>query len=369
MPYDDAFMGIALQMARRGLGTTAPNPSVGAVVVDAKSGEILGRGWTQPGGRPHAEPEALARAGARCRGATVYVTLEPCAHHGRTPPCTEAIIAAGITRVVVGSLDPDERVAGRGIAQLRAAGIEVATGVRTPETHWMHLGHILRVTQNRPLVTLKLAVSADDRIAPGDGHPRWVTGPEARAAGHLLRARHDAILVGIGTVLADDPALTCRLPGMEARSPRRIVLDSHLRMPPTAALVRGGPPTTIFTLSDRLAAAPIGTADVVKVAPSPEGRLDPRAVAARLAADGVTRLLIEGGPTVAGAFLGADLVDEVALFRSSADLGSDGIPALPHPGLRKIAESPWVIASSRRLGEDTLAVYRNRRALAPEPHR
>ena len=218
-------MAIAARLAERGLGSTAPNPAVGAVVVEPSTGIVLGRGWTQPGGRPHAEPEALARAGARAAGATLYVTLEPCSHFGKTPPCVDTIIAAGVKRVVCGIEDPDPRVAGRGIARLRDAGIEVVRGVLRERCHSITLGHILRVTERRPFVQLKMAVDAEGNVPRGGGgQPTWVTGALSRARGHLLRARADAILIGHGTLIDDNPELTCRLPGLAARSPVRVVL-------------------------------------------------------------------------------------------------------------------------------------------------
>ncbi|MBN9580490.1 MAG: bifunctional diaminohydroxyphosphoribosylaminopyrimidine deaminase/5-amino-6-(5-phosphoribosylamino)uracil reductase RibD, partial [Afipia sp.] len=222
--FDDRrFMKLALALGRRGQGRTWPNPAVGAVVV--KDGVIVGRGWTQPGGRPHAEPEALKRAGAAARGATLYVTLEPCSHFGKSPPCADAIIAAGIARVVSAIEDPNPDVAGQGHARLRAAGIAVDVGLCAEEAGRDHAGHLLRVREHRPFVVLKLAVSADDRIAAAGHRPVAITGEAARARVHLLRAQSDALLIGIGTALADDPLLTCRLPGMAARSPVRVVLD------------------------------------------------------------------------------------------------------------------------------------------------
>src|SRR6266545_4462827 len=232
---DKDHMAQALQLARRGLGLTWPNPSVGSIVV-APSGEIVGRGSTAPGGRPHAEAIALDRAGAKARGATVYVTLEPCAHQGRGLACADVIAEAKPARAVIALRDPDPRTSGHGVERLVAAGIEVEEGVLAEEAADVALGHLLRVTEDRPAVTLKLAVGGDGLMPRGDGAPVWITGPDARAHGHLLRARHDAILVGRGTVLADNPSLTCRLPGMSCRSPVRVVLDRRLRTPPHAHL-------------------------------------------------------------------------------------------------------------------------------------
>ena len=228
-------MRAALAMGRRGLGNTWPNPAVGCVIL--KDGHVVGRGWTQAGGRPHAETEALARAGEAARGATAYVTLEPCCHWGKTPPCADALIAAGLSRVVAAVEDPDPRVAGAGLARLRAAGLSVESGVCEAEAAELNAGFFQRVHTGRPLVTLKLAASLDGRIAAASGESRWITGEIARERVHLLRAEHDAVLVGTGTALADDPQLTCRLPGMASRSPVRIVMDRDLRLPRTAHLV------------------------------------------------------------------------------------------------------------------------------------
>src|SRR5579872_6272521 len=234
MQLDLAHMRASLGLARRGLGNTWPNPAVGCVLV--REGRVVGRGWTQAGGRPHAEAEALARAGRAARGATAYVTLEPCSHHGKTPPCAEALIAAGIARVVAAIEDPDPRVSGRGIARLKEAGITVETGPCADEAVELNAGFLCRVKHGRPLVTLKLATSLDGRIATASGESRWITGAAARERAHLLRATQDAVLVGTGTALADDPQLTCRLPGLEDRSPVRVVIDRNLRLPATLRL-------------------------------------------------------------------------------------------------------------------------------------
>ena len=234
LQQDARFMALALALGRRGLGRTWPNPAVGAVIV--KDGIIIGRGWTQPGGRPHAEIEALRRAGEAARGATLYVTLEPCSHYGKSPPCADAIIAAGLSRVVSALEDPNPEVAGAGHARLRAAGIAVDIGIGAEEARHDHAGHIRRMRDGRPHVILKLAVSADGKAGAPGRKPLAITGEAARERVHLLRAQSDAIMVGIGTALADDPMLTCRLPGMEKYSPVRVVLDSALRLPPGVAL-------------------------------------------------------------------------------------------------------------------------------------
>ncbi len=228
-------MRAALALARRGLGTVWPNPAVGCVIVN--EGRVVGRGWTQPGGRPHGETEALRRAGEAARGGTAYVSLEPCCHWGKTPPCTDALVSAGVQRIMVAMDDPDPRVAGDGIRRLRAAGLDVETGLCGTEAAEVNAGFLTRLRLGRPLVTVKLASSLDGRIATAGGESQWISGPPARERAHALRADHDAIMVGIGTVLADDPQLTCRLAGLDSRSPVRMVIDRNLRIPATARLI------------------------------------------------------------------------------------------------------------------------------------
>jgi len=312
---------------------------VGAVIV--KDGVIVGRGWTQPGGRPHAEVEALRRAGAAARGATLFVTLEPCSHHGKTPPCADAVIAAGIARVVSALEDPNPEVAGQGHARLRAAGIAVEVGVGAEEARHDHAGHIRRMRQGRPQVMLKLAISADGKAGAAGRKPVAITGEAVRERVHLLRAHSDAIMVGIGTVLADDPMLTCRLPGMPTDSPVRIVADSMLRLPVSSRLVRSTYETPVWALTglaapqqSEFALLPLG----VEVLRSPKsiGRLDLKDGLEFLAAKGITRLMVEGGPTLAAAFIAADLVDEAALFYSPKIVGPDGIDALARDALEAL---------------------------------
>src|SRR6202045_4911979 len=295
---DQRFMALALTLGRRGQGRTWPNPAVGAVVV--KDGVIIGRGWTQPGGRPHAEREALKRAGDAARGATLYATLEPCSHFGKSPPCADAIIESGITRVVSAIEDPNPEVAGQGHARLRAAGIAVDVGLCAAEAARDHAGHFRRVREKRPHVILKLAVSSDDKIGAAGGKPVAITGEAARARVHLLRAHCDAILVGIGTVRADDPLLTCRLPGMEARSPVRVVLDRSLRISGSSKLVHTARETPLWVMTSSLSEAPAAMklgaagAQVLRVATTatPPG-LDLMAVLHALADKGITRLMVE----------------------------------------------------------------------------
>lgn len=330
---DHGHMQAALGLARRHLGRVWPNPSVGCIVV--KDGIVLGRGVTAPGGRPHGEPQALAQAGDQARGATVYVSLEPCNHHGKTPPCSEALIAAGVARIIVACEDPDPRVSGGGIRRLREAGIQVDVGLCADDAMAVNAGFISRIVKGRPGVTLKLATSLDARVATAAGHSQWITGPESRARGHLLRANHDAILVGIGTVLADDPELTCRLSGLEAANPVRVVLDSSLRLPVTAKLVQGAAsvaPTWVVTRTGadaaKTAALEAAGVRILRVDADDAGRLPVHAALTVLAGQGITRLLVEGGPTVATAFLKAGLVDHVEWFRAPLLIGSDGLPAV-----------------------------------------
>jgi diaminohydroxyphosphoribosylaminopyrimidine deaminase / 5-amino-6-(5-phosphoribosylamino)uracil reductase len=359
---DRRFMQLALTLGQRGLGRTWPNPAVGAVVV--KDGVILGRGWTQPGGRPHAEPEALKRAGDAARGATLYVTLEPCSHFGKSPPCADAIIAAGLSRVVAAIEDPNPEVAGNGFAKLRAAGIAVDVGLFAVEAAHDHAGHIRRIRDQRPHVILKLAVSSDDKIAARGGKPVAITGEAARTRVHLLRAESDAILVGIGTVLADDPLLTCRLPGMEARSPVRVVLDRALRIPGNSRLVHSARETPLWVITSELAEASAvmklggAGAQVIRVAPTAAAGLDPSAVLRALAERGITRLMVEGGARVASSFVAAGLVDEIWLLRGPEVIGTDGVAALDALPLGAITQSPaFKVRASETLGKDMLTIY------------
>ena len=358
---DQRFMQLALSLGRRGLGRTWPNPAVGAVVV--KDGVIVGRGWTQPGGRPHAEPEALNRAGEAARGATLYVTLEPCSHVGKSPPCVDAVIVSGISRVVSAIEDPNPYVAGQGHAKLRAAGIAVDVGLCAVEAAHDHAGHFRVVRDRRPHVILKLAVSADDKIAAAGHKPVAITGEAARTRVHLLRAQCDAVLVGIGTVLADDPLLTCRLPGMEVRSPVRVVLDRALRLPGDSKLMHSARQTPLWVVTSQLAEAPaiakLGAAgaEVFRVA-TLSARISPSAVLLALAEEGITRLMVEGGAQVASSFVAADLVDEIWLLRGPDKIGPEGIPALDALPLSAITGSPaFRTRASESLGNDTLTVY------------
>jgi diaminohydroxyphosphoribosylaminopyrimidine deaminase/5-amino-6-(5-phosphoribosylamino)uracil reductase len=361
---DHRFMQLALTLGRRGLGNAWPNPAVGAVVV--KDGIVLGRGWTQPGGRPHAETEALQRAGERTRGATLYVTLEPCSHHGKTPPCTDAIIAAGIARVVSALGDPNPKVAGDGYARLHAAGIAVADGLCADEARRDHAGHIRRILDDRPHVMLKLAVSADGKAALPGGRPAPITGEATRARVHLMRAMNDAILVGIGTVLADDPVLTCRLPGMLKASPVRIVLDPALRLPVRSQLAASARDIPVWVLcgpdapEDR--ARSLSEKGVVVVrTPAGQGGLDLSAVLRALSGRGITRLMVEGGPGVAASLLRAGLVDEAVLLHGPITIGPEGVDVLDGLPLDALTASAKLrLSGAETIGADRLERYERR---------
>lgn len=359
---DIAHMRAALALARRGLGRVSPNPSVGCVVV--ANDRAVGRGWTSPGGRPHAETQALLRAGSSARGATVYVTLEPCCHHGRTPPCSEALIAAGVARVVASMEDPDPRVAGAGFAALRAAGIAVDVGLCAEEAREVNCGFLLRLGEGRPLVTLKTATTLDGRIATRSGESQWITGEAARARAHLLRAQHDGVMIGVGTAIADDPELTCRLPGLAAASPVRILVDPRLRLPLTSTLVRTARrvPTWVLALASADAArreAFVGCGiEVIDVPMAKDDRLDAAGLLRILGERGLTRVLVEGGAALAAALLRERLVDRIAWFRSARLIGGDGVPVAAALGVDRLADTPaFVRRAVEFCGDDVLETY------------
>ena len=322
--FDRHMMTVAIAMARRGLGTTWPNPSVGAVIADEMNQTVIARGWTAPTGRPHAEPIALDRAGPQANGKTMYVTLEPCSHHGKTPPCCDAIIAAGLSRVVAAQTDPDPRVSGRGLKKLRQAGIKTERGLLANEARNVTIGHILRVSERRPFVQLKMALDAGGNVARGGGgKPAWVTGETARAHGHLLRAQSDAILIGAKTLQDDDPQLTCRLPGLETRSPVRVILSGKTlpslesRVVQSAGatptwIVPGQPKKTNPLVATRKALEHAGC-ELIDVTLLGDQVWLP-SVAEALVSRGITRLLVEGGPSTWRSFSKAGLVDEVVIF-------------------------------------------------------
>jgi diaminohydroxyphosphoribosylaminopyrimidine deaminase / 5-amino-6-(5-phosphoribosylamino)uracil reductase len=361
--HDERFMRLALALGARHQGRTRPNPAVGAVVVAGSEREplIVAQGITQPGGRPHAERVALAAAGAAARGATLYVSLEPCSHHGRSPPCVDAILASGVARVVSALEDPDPRVSGRGHARLSAAGVAVTSGVLAEAARRDHRGHIRRVTEERPAVTLKLAQTADG-CAGRVGSRLLITGEAANARTHLMRAHADAILVGVGTILADDPRLTVRLPGLEDRAPVRIVFDSRLRTPPTADIVLTA--RTIPTWIMATEAAPIhaerrlAEAGVVvrRTVDDGAGRLALRPALRLLADQGVARVFCEGGPDLGGALAAEGLLDEVVLITGGFVLGELGVPAIAPP-LKAVLETSLRHIRTETAGADRLDFY------------
>jgi diaminohydroxyphosphoribosylaminopyrimidine deaminase/5-amino-6-(5-phosphoribosylamino)uracil reductase len=357
---DDArYMQLALSLGRRGLGNAYPNPAVGAIIV--KDGIIVGRGWTQPGGRPHAEVEALRHAKRSAKGATLYVTLEPCSHEGKSPPCADAIIKAGIARVVSALEDPNPEVAGQGHARLHDKGIIVDIGPGADEARRAHAGHIARIQKARPHVTLKMAISADGKVGLAGRKQVAISGEAARDRVYMMRAQHDAILVGIGTVLSDNPRLTCRLPGMFERSPVRVVLDARLRVPMMATVISTlrDTPTWVFCSHKASEIAE----DILKQkgakvfrVDETQGRLDLDEVLKILAEQGITRLLVEGGPTVAAGFVSADLVDAAVLVRAPKTVGDDGIGPLEDLKLEALT-GKLAPRGSEPVGDDTFEVY------------
>lgn len=365
---DDArWMNSALALARRALGRTWPNPAVGCIIV--RDGKVLGRGHTRPGGRPHAETEALAQA-SDAAGATAYVTLEPCAHHGRTPPCADALVAAGIRRVVCPLVDPDPRVAGRGFARLRAAGVRVDIGALAAEAARLNAGFLSRIRHGRPHVLLKLATTLDGRIATATGESRWITGPASRARVHMMRAEADAIMIGAGTARADDPSLDVRLPGLADRSPVRVVADPGLSLDPESRLARsaGAVPVWLIARADadqaKAAALEAKGIRILTAGTTPNGALDPAAMLRNLADAGLTRVLCEGGGQLSASLLAAGLVDELALFQAGKVFGGDGIPAVGGFGLAALADAPGLALDSvETVGTDTLSIWR-----ADPPH-
>lgn len=359
---DNRYMALAIALGRRGLGRVWPNPAVGCVIV--KEGRVVGRGWTQPGGRPHAEVRALDAAGAAAQGATAYVSLEPCAHHGKTPPCAEALVAAGVSRVVSALTDPDPRVSGKGHARLREAGIEVVTGIGEVEARAANEGFLRRVTTGRPHLTLKLAMSVDGRIATATGESQWITGPAARRLVHGLRASHDAVLVGGGTARADDPALTVRGLGM-THQPVRIVASRHLDVPVTGKLFTGIEEAPVWlchgkdAVDSRKEEWTGRGAKSIEVPVHVGRQLDPAAMLQVLGAEGLTRVFCEGGGSLAASLLNAGLVDELVTFTAGIGLGAEGQPGLGAMGIHALAEAPrFELRELRPAGPDVMAVWR-----------
>lgn len=358
---DERFMALALGLGRRGQGRTWPNPAVGCVIV--KEGRVVGRGWTQPSGRPHAEPVALAQAGEAAKGATAYVTLEPCSHYGKTPPCAKALIEAQVARVVVAVGDSDGRVAGRGFQMLREAGIEVTQGVLADEAARDLQGFFFKTEQGRPLVTLKLALTLDGRIATATGESQWITGPEARRLVHMMRARHDAVMVGGGTARADDPSLTVRDLGIEDH-PVRVVVSRRLDLPLMSNLAR--------TANDIPVWLAHGTDADPELVRTWEGlgaellpcdldgtHVSPKSLLQALGAKGLTRVFCEGGGALAASLLTADLVDELVVFTAGKAIGAEGFPGVGAMGLERLAAAPsFDLAEQRLVGADMMSVWR-----------
>ncbi|OIQ29892.1 MAG: riboflavin biosynthesis protein RibD [Alphaproteobacteria bacterium MedPE-SWcel] len=354
-------MAMALSLGRRGQGRTWPNPAVGCVIV--RSGRIVGRGWTQPGGRPHAEVVALAQAGTAAQGATAYVSLEPCAHTGQTPPCAQALIDAGVARVVAAIGDSDPRVSGQGFALLHAAGIPVTTGVRADEAGCDHEGFFLRTEQGRPFVTLKLAASFDGRIATGSGQSKWITGAESRRAVHAMRARHDAVMVGAGTARADDPTLTVRELGIRDQ-PARVVVSRHLDLPLMSSLARSAKDVPLFLCHGHSADAErIRAWEGVGATLLPCGasgtQLDPHDVLQQLGQVGMTRVFCEGGSALAATLLAHDLVDELVGFTAGVAIGAEGLPSIGALGIGALEDAPrFELVETRIIGADILHRWR-----------
>ena len=358
---DKRFMALTLSLGRRGMGQCWPNPAVGCVIV--QDGRIVGRGVTGPGGRPHAEVQALAQAGSAARGATAYVSLEPCAHHGQTPPCAQALIDAGVARVVAPMEDNDPRVSGQGFAMLQAAGIAVATGVLSDEALRDHAGFFQRNELNRPFVTLKLATSFDGRIATATGESQWITGPQARRAVHAMRARHDGVMVGGGTARADDPSLTVREIGV-ARQPVRIVVSRRLDLPLMSRLARTAREIPLWLAHGPDPDAALHSAwDGIGARLFPcavsAGQLDLASVLGALAEAGLTRVFCEGGGALAASLLAGDLVDELVGFTAGLAIGAEGLPAIGALGLATLEEAPrFGLSETRDLGGDVLHRWR-----------
>ncbi len=355
---DALWMDRALRLAERGIGLTSPNPAVGAVLV--KDQRVVGEGAHLRAGGPHAEAAALDAAGAAARGGTCYVTLEPCAHFGRTPPCADALVRAGVTRVVTAISDPHPEVDGRGLARLQAAGVTVTVGVREVEARALNRAFLCAVTEGRPHVTLKAAMTLDGKIAAADGASRWITGEAARLEGHRLRFAADAILVGIGTVLADDPRLTVRHPGLPTKEPFRVVVDSRLRIPGDARILRSGDPARALVAC--VAPAPAGPAAALRAQgvrvlelPGDSGRVDLRALLEALRALEVIAVLAEGGGELGGALAEAGLVDRVAFFVAPRLLGGREAPG-PLGGRGRPLKDALALTDvvTRRLDDDLL---------------
>lgn len=357
--HDERFMSLALVLARRGLGRVWPNPAVGCVIATSE-GHVVGRGWTQSGGRPHAETEALKQAGPAARGATAFVTLEPCSHHGKTPPCAQALIEAGVARVVSAVEDPDPRVSGAGHAMLKAAGVALRTNVLAKQAEDLNAGFFSRIKRARPLITLKLATTLDGKIALPSGESRWITGERARRHVHLHRAQHDAVMIGIGSALADDPELTCRLPGVEASRLVRIVVDTNARLSPRSKLALSAAVNPVWLLASSAAETAALIKAGVTIVPTPlaENGVDLSRAVQTLAERGLTRILVEGGAALGASLIKANLVDRILWYRAPAIMGG-GIDAVASLSLRSLVEMPRFRREEiLHFGDDVLESYR-----------
>ncbi len=355
---DERWMRLALSLGARGLGTTWPNPAVGCVIV--KDGRLVGRGWTHPTGRPHAERVALTQAGDNAQGATAYVTLEPCSHTGKTSPCSDALIAAGITRVVSAIGDPDDRVAGKGYEKLRAAGITVETDLLKSDADAANIGFFKRITKNLPMVTLKLANSLDGKIATKTGESQWITGPEARAYVHYLRATHDAVMIGSGTSVADNPSLTVRLSGLEHRHPVRVVIDSNLSTPSDGELGRTATDFPVWICHGANANLNDWDKTAARLIPC---ALDNAHVSLtdalhKLADQGITRIFCEGGGKLAASLMSAGLVDRLITMTAGMAIGADGTPNLASLGVANLIDAPkFKLHTQRVIGNDIMVEW------------
>jgi len=354
-------MALALSLGRRGQGTCWPNPAVGCVIVQGD--RIVGRGWTQPGGRPHAETVALAQAGRLARGSTAYVSLEPCAHHGKTPPCAQALIDSGVARVVSAIEDSDPRVAGQGFEMLRAAGVDVTTGILADQAARDHAGFLTRTEQGRPFVTLKLACSFDGRIATSTGQSKWITSPQSRRVVHAMRARHDAVMVGAGTARADDPSLTVRDLGV-VQQPVRVVVSRHLDVPLLGQLARTASEVPVWLChgpspDPERARAWRGLGAKLIPCALQDHHIDPADLLQQLGQEGLTRVFCEGGSALAASLLAADLVDELVGFTAGMAIGAEGLPAIGAMGLSELADAPrFDLVETKIVGPDVLQVWR-----------
>jgi diaminohydroxyphosphoribosylaminopyrimidine deaminase/5-amino-6-(5-phosphoribosylamino)uracil reductase len=358
---DKRWMALALSMGQRGLGQTWPNPSVGCVIV--KNNRVLGRGHTQQGGRPHAEVMALRQTGDTAKGATAYVTLEPCSHTGQTPPCASALINAGLSRVVIATTDPDMRVAGRGIQMLRDANIEITMDVLKSDADIAHAGFFSRVTRNKPFITLKLAISLDGRIATHTGDSQWITGDQSRRFVHYLRATHDAVMVGRGTVDAGDPTLNVRGFGHKQRQPVRVILDSNMNSAPSGNLAKTADNTPVwFCHTQHADFGPWANTGAISIpCDTTDSRVDITDAMSQLANAGLTRIFCEGGGTLGGSLINAGLVDQLIIMQAGVAIGSDGKPSLGNMGNSVLANAPrFQLNDLRQLGDDTISVWNKR---------